>query len=258
MFRNLRIAVLLLILLAVALSTWHDGFRNTRWNLPLYVAIYPIAADPSPITQAYVESLRPESFQPIDRFFEREGARYGVSAQTPVKTRLRAALHGLPPQRASDAGMLSTILWSLKLRWWVWRVSGHVHEPEDIRVFVLYRDPELTPTVPHSAGLAKGMIGVVYAFATPLMGGANDVIIAHEMLHTLGATDKYDPANDAPLFPEGYGDPRQQPLFPQRQAELMAGRRALAPNRWEQPADLDEVVIGPATASEIRWPAIRH
>ena len=125
-------------------------------------------------------------------------------------------------------------------------------------MFVVYRDPALTPTVPHSAGLAKGMIGVVYAFATPIMGGANDVIIAHEMLHTLGATDKYDPANDAPLFPEGYGDPRQQPLFPQQQAELMAGRRVLAPNRWEQPEDLGEVVIGAATASEIRWPAISH
>ena len=26
------------------------------------------------------------------------------------------------------------------------------------------------------------------------MDGANDVVIAHELLHTLGATDKYDPA----------------------------------------------------------------
>jgi hypothetical protein len=258
MFRSLRIAVLLLVLLVVALSTWHDRFRNTRWNVPLYVAIYPIAADRSPITQAYVNSLHSEAFQSIDRFFEREGARYGVQAHTPVKTRLREPLPELPPQRARDAGILSTVLWSLKLRWWAWRVSGKVHEPEDIRMFVLYRDPALTPTVPHSAGLAKGMIGVVYAFATPVMGGANEVIIAHEMLHTLGATDKYDPANDAPLFPDGYGDPRQQPLFPQQQAEIMAGRRMLAPNRWEQPEDLGEVVIGPATASEIRWPAISH
>ena len=74
MFRFLRITFLLLVLLAVALMTWHDGFRNTRWNVPLYVAIYPIAADPSPITQAYVNSLHSEVFQPIDRFFEREAA----------------------------------------------------------------------------------------------------------------------------------------------------------------------------------------
>jgi hypothetical protein len=258
MFKNLRIAVLLLVLLVVALATWHDGVRNTRWTVPLYVAIYPIAADQSPNTQSYVGSLQPDAFQSIDAFFEREGARYGLRAHTPVKTRLRKPRRELPPQRAQGAGMLSTVVWSLRLRFWAWRMSGAAHEPEDIRVFVLYHDPALTPTVPHSAGLAKGMIGIVYAFAAPGMGGANNVIIAHEMLHTLGATDKYDPTNDAPRYPEGYGDPAQRPLFPQQQAEIMAGRRMLSPNRWEQPVGLGEVVIGPATAIEIRWPPLSH
>jgi hypothetical protein len=94
---------------------------------------------------------------------------------------------------------------------------------------------------------------VVYAFATPLMNGENDVLIAHELLHTVGATDKYDSATDAPLFPTGYGDPSQTPLYPQLFAELMAGRRMVAPDRWEQAASLDEVVVGPATALEIHW-----
>ena len=79
-------------------------------------------------------------------------------------------------------------------------------------------------------------------------------MIAHELLHTLGATDKYNPANDAPRYPDGYGDPRQMPLYPQSTAEMMAGRRMLSATRWEQAASLDEVVIGPATALEIRWP----
>jgi hypothetical protein len=74
------------------------------------------------------------------------------------------------------------------------------------------------------------------------------------MLHTLGATDKYDFANDAPRFPDGYGDPRQVPLYPQVYAELMAGRRMLSATQWQQADDLDEVVIGPASAQEIRWP----
>ena len=99
-------------------------------------------------------------------------------------------------------------------------------------MFVLYHDPALTPTVPHSLGLAKGLIGVVYAFAAPQMNGSNNVVIAHELLHTVGATDKYRIADDAPRFPDGYGDPAQVPLYPQQRAELMAGRRMLTPDTW--------------------------
>jgi hypothetical protein len=156
-------------------------------------------------------------------FFKREAERYRLDVREPVKTRLRTPLQDQPPQRSPSAGILATVLWT-------------------------------TPVVPHSLGLAKGLIGVVYAFAAPEMNGANDVVIAHELLHTLGASDKYAPGNDAPRFPDGYGDPHQVPLYPQRTAELMAGRRMLSPDQWRQPESLDEVVIGPATALEIGWP----
>lgn len=252
LWQRLRIAALLLLLVAVAVETWHTAERSTRWDQPLYVAIYPIAADDSPATQAFVTALVAENFRDIDAFFVREGARYGIATDTPVKTRLKPELRLLPPPRPAGAGMVRTALWSLSLRLWAWRVSGKDHEPEDIRVFVLYHDPDRSPTVPHSLGLTKGLIGVVYAFATTAMSGTNNVVIAHEMLHTLGATDKYDPVDDAPLFPDGYGEPDARPLFPQRYAELMAGRRALAPDRFEEPDDLDQVLIGPATAREIR------
>jgi hypothetical protein len=254
MLRKLRIGVLLLILAVVAIKTWQDQYLSKRWRVPLYVSIYPIAADDSPVTRSYLANLDAERFKPIDAFFAREALRYGLPLTEPFRTRLRPELHDRPPQRGADAGLLSTALWSLKLRYWAWRESGHAGEPEDIRVFVLYHDPALTPSVPHSLGLTKGLIGVVYAFAAPEMNGENDVVLAHELLHTLGATDKYDLGTDAPIFPDGYGDPRQVPLFPQHTAELMAGRRILAPNRWEQVPDLDQVVLGAATAAELRWP----
>jgi hypothetical protein len=254
----LRILILLLVLLVVALSTWQDRYRSTRWREPLYVSIYPIAADESPATQQFVAALDPDRFKPIDQFFVREAERYRLDAPQPVKTRLRSELHSLPPQRASSAGWLETALWSLRLRYWAWRFSGHVNESEDIRMFVLFHDPALTPSVPHSLGLTKGLIGVVYTFAAAQMNGENNVVIAHELLHTLGASDKYHAANDAPTFPEGYGDPSQVPLYPQRAAEIMAGRRMLSPDRWQQAESLDEAVIGPATALEIRWPQRAH
>ena len=253
-FKMLRILILLLVLLIVSLSAWQDRYRSTRWREPLYVAVYPIAADASPVTLGYVAALDADRFKPIDRFFMQEAARYRLNAGEPLRTRLRATLDDRPPQRAPTAGVFATAWWSLRLRYWAWRASGHVHEPEDIRLFVLYHDPALTPQVPHSLGLTKGLIGVVYAFAAPEMDGANSVVIAHELLHTVGASDKYLAGTDAPRFPDGYGDPRQVPLYPQRYAEIMAGRRMLSADRWQQADNLDEVLIGPATALEIRWP----
>jgi hypothetical protein len=117
-FKNLRILFLLLVLLIVALSTWQDRYRSTRWREPLYVAIYPIAADESPVTSHYLANLDVERFKPIDRFFVREAARYQLRTDEPVRTRLRAESHELPPQRAPSQGPFATALWSLKLRYW--------------------------------------------------------------------------------------------------------------------------------------------
>jgi hypothetical protein len=256
-FKAARVLALLIVLLVVALTTWQDRYRSTRWRGPLFVAIYPIAADDSPATRAYIDSLDAERFKPIDRFFAREARRYGLQTDEPFRTRLQPELRQHPPECDARAGILGTALWSLQLRYWAWGISRHASESEDVRVFVLYHDPALMPTVPHSLGLAKGLIGIVNAFAAPSMNGANDVVIAHELLHTVGATDKYDPLNDSPRFPDGYGDPRQFPLYPQQTAELMAGRRLLASDRWQEVSSLDEVVIGPTTAVEIRWPLRR-
>jgi hypothetical protein len=253
-FKRLRILFLLVVLLMVSLITWQDRYRSTRWREPLFVAVYPIAADDSPLTRAYLESLDAEGFKSIDEFFVREARRYHLHIDEPVRTRLRSELKERPPERRPDGGILATAFWSLRLRYWAWRVSGNAREPEDIRMFVLFHDPALTPVVPHSLGLTKGLIGVVYAFASPAMSGANNVVIAHELLHTLGASDKYNPVNDAPRFPDGYGDPQQIPVYPQLTAEVMAGRRMLSATQWEQAQSLDETVIGPSTALEIRWP----
>ena len=249
----MRIAALLAVLVVVAARSWQDRILSTRWREPLFVAIYPIAADDSPRTREYLKGLDAEAFKPIDRFFAGEAARYHLRISEPFRTRLKGELGERPPERSASDGPLATVMWILRLRYWAWRMSRSGIEPEDIRVFVLYHDPDLTPSVPHSLGLAKGLIGVVYAFAAPAMSRTNDVVIAHEMLHTVGATDKYDPGNDAPRFPDGYGDPNQSPLYPQRFAELMAGRLMLTESRWQQAAGLDEALIGPATAGEIRW-----
>jgi len=71
-------------------------------------------------------------------------------------------------------------------------------------------------------------------------------------LHTLGATDKYDLATGYPFVPEGLAEPDRKPIFPQRYAEIMGGRIALARDDAIVPESLKLAVIGPLTASEIR------
>jgi hypothetical protein len=102
-------------------------------------------------------------------------------------------------------------------------------------------------------GLQKGLIGVVNAFASDAQAAQNDVVIAHELLHTLGATDKYDLQTNQPFFPDGYAEPERQPLLPQLYAEIMAGRVPVTRTDAEMPGSLEEALIGGKTAREINW-----
>jgi len=150
--------------------------------------------------------------------------------------------------------VLGTAWWSLKLRWFAWRaIDFGGRAPPRIRLLVLYHDPATLQVVPDSHGMQKGLLGVVHTFAQRSMAGSNSIVIAHELLHTLGATDKYDPASGAPLFPIGFAEPDRNPRYPQEKAEVMAGRRAVSAQDAEMPETLRAVVIGPATAAEIRW-----
>jgi hypothetical protein len=254
MWKNVRILILLLLLLGVALHTWFDRRATQSWKETLWVGIYPLNADGTDGAQHYIATLRPKDFAGIEEFLAREAHRYGVALEQPVHIELYPQGVELPPVLERDAGPLSVAWWSLKLRWYASRetdVPGRA--PPRVRLFVLYHDPSTLDRVPDSHGLQKGLVGVVHVFAQASMAGSNNIVITHELMHTLGATDKYDLANGAPLYPLGYAEPHQNPLYPQAQAEIMAGRRALAAHEFDMPGGLREVLVGPATALEIRW-----
>jgi hypothetical protein len=254
MWKPLRIAVLLVVLAIVAGRAWFDRHASTSWSSPLWVGLFPIDGDGSAVTADYLASLSPASFASIGEFFDREGGRYRLRLEHPVRILLYPPVPTRPPALARDSGALATIIWSLRLRVYAWRAVRAVAGPAPaVRIFVLYHDPSQRPTQPHSLGLQKGLIGVVYAFASRAMQGGNAIVVTHELLHTLGATDEYDPRTLQPRYPDGYAEPGREPLFPQPLAEIMAGRRALSADRAQMPGSLDEVVVGPATAREIRW-----
>jgi hypothetical protein len=254
MFRKFRIAVLLLVLLFVGLNTYFDRVYSTDWDIPLRIGVYPINADGSKAAARYIAALEAKNFRPIEEFFAAEGQRHGIAMERPVRFYLGQPVTELPPKLAQRAALPSVMMWSLRTRYWAWRAAEDLPgAPPDVQLFVMYHDPAQHPVLPHSVGLQKGLFGIVNAFAEPRADGMNLTVCAHELLHTLGASDKYHLADNQPQHPQGFAEPDRQPLYPQRFAELMGGRIPLSATESEIPRSLDEVLIGPLTAAEIGW-----
>lgn len=253
MFKAVRISILLFVLFFVAVSTWLTQARSTDWNNSLWVKVYPINGDRSAESDKYIESLDVKDFAGIESFLARETAKYSNSVERPVRVELGQAIDGQPPELPSEPSALSVMAWSLKMRWWASSITDDQDRIDpDVRIFVRYHKPNIDVVLENSVGLQKGMVGVVNAYASRRHRGTNNVIIAHEFLHTLGATDKYRPADGQPIGPDGLAEPDRNPVFPQRYAEIMGGRIAIAENDSVIPKSLKYAVIGPLTASEIK------
>lgn len=252
-FRRLRIAILLFVLATVALSAWTSQRRISSWKGTLYVAVYPINADGSAASDRQIENLRQENIDSIGRYFDEQSQRYGLSTLYPVRVTLGPAIRSVPPAMPTRKGLLDAIGWSLHMRYWAWRNTPKTAPKPDVRMYLLYVDPATHDSVPDSVGLAKGRIGLAYLYSARDMAGSNMVVATHELLHTLGATDKYDLATDQPLYPDGYAEPDLKPRLPQSKAEIMAGRIPIDPSHAETPSRLQDTLIGPLTAQEIGW-----
>ena len=253
MYKAIRIFILLFIFTAVALGAWRTRTQSVEWKYTLPVNVYLISGDDSPVAADYLRTLNLENFKPIETFMRDEAARYGRTDYASIAIRLGGVIDNRPPAPPRNGNALEVIAWSLNMRWWAYRNTDTVGPGPQVKLFLLYFDPAQSKRLAHSTGLQKGLMGRVNVFATSSMAKQNNVVIAHEFLHTLGATDKYDPATNQPLFPDGYADPDLQPLLPQRFAEIMAGRTALSKTEAETPAALEDALIGNRTAREINW-----
>ena len=250
-FRRLRILFLLGVLAAAISFTWLEQFMVRGWQVPLDVLVTPINGDGSPQATETIRTLRASDFDDINRFLVRETARYGVQQGQAMQATLLPELREQPPAPPRDGSVLKTVWWSLKLRWWVYQQSGEwLPQLGKVKLFLLYHAPQDGVALEHSLGLQKGLIGVVHVFSDPLQARQNNIVIAHELLHTLGATDKYD-AQGVPLYPQGYAEPELPQSVPRREAEIMAGRLLGANGRAVMPPDLERCIIGPLTAYEI-------
>ncbi len=253
MFRYIRILILLIVLFIVAMYTWLSDLRSSDWDEPLWMVVYPINGDGSKKTARYINYLKEKTFTPIEEFIAEEADYFNIKINTPLQVKLAPTVLDIPPAPPKNGNILKVMFWSLKIRYWAYQHNSYVGPSPDIKIFVVYYDPDSKQQLAHSLGLKKGKLGIVNAYASRLYNQKNNVVIAHELLHTIGATDKYSLDDGYPIFPQGYAKPDKKPLHPQELAEIMGARIPLTETTMIMPNSLNQTLVGTVTAGEIGW-----
>ena len=248
----MRIVLLLSIFFVILLSTWMTEKRMAAWERPILVTIYPVVADDLPETERFVRNIELAAFSEINDFFTREAGPYGFNVTPAMRFQLAEPSFETPPEPPQRHALAAIAWWSLKMRWWSWRKTwGDDLVTPDIQMFILYHSVNGDNELGISVGMRKGRYGIVKAYAKRGLQKTNNVVFTHELLHVLGATDKYVMSTGEPVFPEGYAAPEKTPLFPQIHAEIMGGRIPVDPQTSRMPSSLDQCRIGKITAVEI-------
>jgi hypothetical protein len=100
-------------------------------------------ADDSPTTLSYVENLEQADFDNIERYLIRQATRYKTDLSHGLNIRLGTPIYNAPPVTPLPASSrLEIALWSLSLRWWAWRYQPSDYHNSQIRLYVLYQDPD--------------------------------------------------------------------------------------------------------------------
>ena len=121
-----------------------------------------------------------------------------------------------------------------------------------VKVYVVYGGSSYD-MASHSRGSETGRVAVVYVSLDELNPGYPLATIAHEIGHTLGADDTYDPETSRAIHPEGFVEPFSKPLFPQSFAELMAVDVPISRTREMEVSTLDQIRVGHRSAAEMGW-----
>lgn len=253
--RPFRLLLLLAFVVAIAVFHFAPASAPHDWERPLRVVVYPFNADGSDQAQAYIDALQPDHLDPIAYYMTKQAGRYDLELGQPFVLELANPITDAPapPDYHSFWGYMR---WGVKLRLWYWTFDDQSRSP-DIRLIARYQDSGLNDGL-DSLGVEDMKLAFATLSANDNARTLNEVVIAHELLHTVGAEDLYDPATQQPTYPEGYAEPERQPLFPQSKAELMAGRIPVAPGRAEQAEHLERTTIGETTARDIGWKVERQ
>lgn len=254
---SLRLLFWLVLLALVLLYAWQQRRHlSSDWTEPTSVALV--------VVDASTEGLRPDALDvlrdrvpALEERLAREFQRYRPGADRPFHLSVFGPITSdVEAPRAVPDGLWGLIVYNLEL----WRFSRRCDELAGfdraafpVRIYLRARTPRSARLqAVEGASQQNGPIGLVEVELTESSVDFALFVAAHELMHTRGASDKYGPDGLA-TFPDGFADPTQVPLFPQRGAEVMARGRPVTAEEEEPPGDLEELVVGVITAVEVGW-----
>lgn len=256
-FFRVRVTLLLILLSGVLLWAGNDWWRRRSrqaWEAPLRVALVLVEREPvAPELMAKLESrafdLERRLQQERKRHTGRDAPPFSVVVKGPVGT-----THDAP--RVSGSELLDLARHSYALWRWTRDLDARSQvewRGYEARIYLVLK-PALGKATAFVEGESEdgGRVGVASADLNEETIDLALIVAAHELFHTLGASDKYDAAGRA-RYPDGFADPTRQPLYPQPGAELMARNVPVTEGSERPPETLDELWIGEQTAREIGW-----
>jgi hypothetical protein len=252
---RIRLGVLAALLSVVLLWAWSDTReRSTRneWSRGLRVAL--VVVQQGDVKQAALQALC-KRVDTLEAFLENEFVRYGGRVK-PFHFAVYGPVESVrqPPRSPDDK--LSALA-QYAYGFWRFRreidaLVGLVDGDFDSVIYVLVRPPEGRTMFVEGLSQLGGRTGLVEVQLDETMADPALAVVAHELFHTLGATDKYDAAGRV-LLPAGLAEPERSPQLPQRFVELMARGRPVSPGVEVPPKRIDELRVGATTAREIGW-----
>jgi len=255
-FFRLRVSVLLLLLAGVLLYAWKDVSRRRArndWKRMLSVGLVVVRL--GSVDDAAIAALR-ERARALESILAAERERHhSPGGPRPFEVIVSGPVDvTAPPPALAGTGVLDLARYTYDKSRYAAQIdaaAGIDARGLDARIYVVAR-PGRDKNFVEGLSEQGGRSGFVQVDLDDTMVDFAIFVFAHELMHTLGATDKYD-ASGATMIPAGLADPDAVPRFPQRFAEVMARTRPVAPGDERAPLHLEELRVGPVTAQEIGW-----
>jgi hypothetical protein len=254
-FQRIRIAILLGVLALVAVYAAADvhGRRARKdWDHTLSVAV--VLLDQGGIDRAATERFK-DRMPALEARLAAEASRWHPGTPKPFAIEVfgPVAIAAPPPPPPDEDGVIALAQHSWKTSRYYAPLdeqAGVATRAYDARIYVVVRPAQgAGSSFAEGSSEQDGRVGTV---AVELGDGSVDlalVVVAHELFHTLGATDKYD-AMGKVRRPEGLAEPELGNQ--QRFVEIMARTRPIG-SEEKIPEWIDDIAVGPTTAQEIGW-----